>query len=321
MMTRFVYIFRFVLILALFLPLMSCEEKELCYYHPHGHHIRLLFDWSKAPEANPKGMYVYFYNLDDGSVSRYNFQSKDGGEVELREGHYNIITYNNDTEVCQFSSPNIFNEHNSFSRRANFLEPIYGNTIKPSDAAVGVENELVRLCPDALWGCTVTGLEFKDGDITLYPEDMLCHYSLEVRNVKNLKSVDAVCASISGMASSLSFSNLEPSGDTATFPFSVEESSPETLTGECLLFGNHSDASNIHRVMIYVVLKNGKKYAYGVAEPDFEVTSQVDNATDPKHVKIILDGLYIPEVISEGGGGMSVEIEDWVFGGDVNIEL
>ena len=46
-------IMRFWTLLAL-LAMTACEHKELCYEHPHVGFVRVLFDWSQLPGANPE---------------------------------------------------------------------------------------------------------------------------------------------------------------------------------------------------------------------------------------------------------------------------
>ena len=48
-------IMRFWTLLAL-LAMTACEHKELCYEHPHVGFVRVLFDWSQLPGANPDCM-------------------------------------------------------------------------------------------------------------------------------------------------------------------------------------------------------------------------------------------------------------------------
>ena len=85
-----------VTLLALFAT--GCNHKELCYQHPHVGEIRVEFDWRYAPEANPQGMVVFFYPLDEGrgDYIRYDFVGGEGGKVNLRAGNYLMLCYNND---------------------------------------------------------------------------------------------------------------------------------------------------------------------------------------------------------------------------------
>ena len=82
--------------------LFSCEHKELCFHHPHMVTLRVDFDWKNAPQADPEGMCVYFYPEEGESPIRFDFAGKDGGSVEIKEGRYRILCYNNDTESLLF---------------------------------------------------------------------------------------------------------------------------------------------------------------------------------------------------------------------------
>ena len=49
----------------------------------------------------------------------------------------------------------------------------------------------------------------------------------------------------------------------------------------------------------------------------FDVTQQVTDAPDPKHVHIVINGLDLPQPISEGGGFVP-SVNAW---NDINISL
>ena len=42
---------------------VSCEHKDLCYDHSHMTDLRVDFDWSAAPDAEPGTMVVHFFRL------------------------------------------------------------------------------------------------------------------------------------------------------------------------------------------------------------------------------------------------------------------
>ena len=91
--------------------LFSCEHKELCFHHPHMVTLRVDFDWKNAPQADPEGMCVYFYPEEGESPIRFDFAGKDGGSVEIKEGRYRILCYNNDTESLLFRGMEGFDTH------------------------------------------------------------------------------------------------------------------------------------------------------------------------------------------------------------------
>jgi len=129
----------------------SCEHKDLCFHHPHTVKIRVQFDWTNAPEANPEGMCVFFYPILDsnrgpeelGSAVRFDFKGMTGGEVELLVGSYRIICYNNDTEGVMFRGMSEYDEHQAYTREGHIFESIYGNAASYAPRANGTEEEKV----------------------------------------------------------------------------------------------------------------------------------------------------------------------------------
>lgn len=314
----------------------SCEHKDLCYQHPHVKTLRVEFDWRDAPDASPKGMCVYFYPTEGGGGQRFDFKGTTGGEVELRVGTYRVMCYNNDTEAVLFHGTDGFDTHGGYTREGNVLEPIYGNGANYAPRAEGTEDERVVITPDMMWGCTATEVEVTDTGIsyvcvpeserdawdgkpvesteqviTLYPHELVCTYTYEVRNVKNLKHATQMCGSLSGMALSLLFGDESLGTECVTIPFESVSDGVSTITGRFYTFGHHEENTAPHRMTFYVVMDDGKKYAYGTdAGERFNVTGQVHGAPDKRHVHIIIDGLDLPQPI-ENGSGFDVSVDDW----------
>ncbi len=338
MNTKVIYIsFAALCLTTLCLLLSSCEHKDLCYLHPHVKTIRVEFDWRDAPDASPRGMCVYFYPTDGGGVQRVDFKGTTGGEVELRvNGTYRIICYNNDTEAVLFHDTDKFDRHEAYTRQGNVLEPIYGNAASYAPQALGTENERVVITPDMMWGCTATEVVISDAGIrcagaseggsdtpkgrpaesngqtiTLYPHELTCTYTYEVRNVKNLKHALQMCGTLSGMAPSMLLGDESLGQECVTLPFESVSDGISTITGKFFTFGHNVENVTAHRMMFYIVMDNGKKYAFGTdADKRFNVTDQIHTTPDPKHVHIIIDGLDLPQPI-ENGSGFDVAMDDW----------
>lgn len=333
MKTDKLYILIYVLTVFFF---TSCEHKELCYHHPHEKTVRVEFDWRDAPDATPKGMCVLFYPEDGGGCLRYDFNGMNGGEVQLRVGTYRILCYNNDTEAVLFRDMEDYEFHECYTREGNVLEPIYGNAANYAPRASGSEEERVVITPDMMWGCTATQVEITDTGIsyicvplqekdewdgkpeerteqviTLYPHELVCTYTYEVRNVKNLKHVNQMCGTLSGMAPSLCFCNEELGTECVTLPFGAVSEGDSTVVGKFYTFGHHEANQAPHRMVFYVVMDDGKKYVYGLDNDEhLNVTKQVHFAPDKRHVHIIIEGLDLPRPI-ENGGGYDVDVDDW----------
>lgn len=305
---------RLILSFSLLLILSSCNHKELCYVvHPHEVKINVVYDWTDAPDADPIGMCVFFYHEDSGvSPVRVDFRGITGGEVHLIPGRYRVITYNNDTEAIRIGNSHDYDIHYAFTREGNILEPIYGNGMKLPPRSEGTEDERVMITPDMLWGYSqtdvvITGIE--NQEIVLYPHDMLCHYSYEVRNVKNMKHVTQMSGALSGMAPSMFLSSESLHTEPVTLPFGASRDGDSTIRGEFLTFGHHLDVDRPHKMSFYMVMDDGSKYSFTTGK-NLDVTDQVHSAPNPKRVHIIIDGLDLPTPI-ENGSGFNPDVDDW----------
>lgn len=308
----------------------SCEHKELYYPHLDLVTLRLVFDWRDAPEATPQGMVVYAYPQSDTEQQyhRFYFTNTTGGEIQLPAGGYRFITYNSDTEVAHGLNIHDFDEHHLFTREAWLLEPAKG-TRSANDGLPrldGTEQERVIAEPDQLWGCTAIDVEvsekgvsyrcfpFKEKDdwvnvpptvtehiITLYPHDLLCHYSYEVRNVRNLSQVTDMCGVLTGMSPKLHLSGELLGEECVSIPVKAYKADATTIRGEFLTFGHHEQNDSPHLFGLYLWMKTGENYFVGNREARFNVTSQIHAAPDRRRVHYIIDGLELPD----GGGSSS----------------
>ena len=212
------------------------------------------------------------------------------------------------------------------------LEPIYGNGANYAPRSRGTEDERVVICPDMMWGCTATEVEitdsgisyvltpFEEGNepvqmeseeyvITLFPHELVCTYTYEVRNVKNLKHMTQMSGTISGMAGRMTLSSEELDDECVTLPFGAQSDGKSTVTGMFYTFGHNTANPDPHKMVFYVVMDDGAKYCYKDSE-NLDVTMQVHNAPDYRHVHLIIDGLDLPQPI-ENGSGFDPSVDDW----------
>lgn len=322
----------------------SCEHKDLCYHHPHTATIRLEFDWRDAPDATPKGMCVFFYPLDgeDAPQRRFDFTGKTGGEIDIQVGRYRVLCYNNDTESVLFRGMDSFDAHEGYTREGNLFESVYGSSAGSSTPrAGGAEDERVVICPDMMWGCTATDVEITEAGIsyicipldekdewagkpventeqviTLYPHELVCTYTYEIRHVKGLEHVSQMCGSLCGMAPSLLFGDESLGSECVTLPFEAHPFDETTIVGGFLTFGHHEANTEPHRLLLYVWMDDGSKYCFGTESERFDVTSQVHSAPDKRHVHLIIDGLDLPQLI--GDGDINPSVDDW---GEIDEEI
>ncbi|MBE6309889.1 MAG: DUF5119 domain-containing protein [Bacteroidales bacterium] len=330
----------------------SCEHKDLCYHHPHGVKLKVVFDWKNAPEAFAKGMCIYFYPVDGGTYRRFDFPNMQGGYIELAEGTYNVICYNNDTEGVMFGGVTDYYNHSLFTREGDLFEPINERDTSNVKRAEGSEDERVVITPDMMWGCAVTQVEVaetgltythetitsdmkapqlnventaEDFILTFYPEDLMCHYMVKIINVVNLQKGLQMCASLSGMSGGLSLSSNELGRECVTLPFKANIADSTTIISEFYTFGHQEENLNPHKVILYVWYskKNVKAYPYDaqVIEGDsvnedleerFNVTNQIHNAQNKRKVELIIDGLVLDTISFKPKPPYDTSVDDWV---------
>lgn len=315
----------------------SCTHKDLCIIHPHGTAVRVEFNWEYAQEADPDGMCVFFYPVDGGDPLRYDFTGTTGGNIEIRVGEYMVMCYNNDTEGVLFRNKNEFCCHEAYTREGNIFETIYGNGYASAMTRESTEERVV-ICPDMMWGSLATEVKITEegisyicsttkGDsermandehvITLYPSELTCIYTYEIRNVKNLKHATQMCATISGMAGGVNLSTQELHSESITLPLEASFDRVSTISGQFITFGHHEENNDPHRMELYVWMDDGQKLLYGSEGGKFDVTDQVHNAPNKRRVHIVIDGLDLPQPI-ENGHGFKPTVDDWdVVEGDI----
>lgn len=288
------------ILLTFYLFFSSCEHKELSLGQPRVRNIRVEFDWSKAPDANPRGMCVFFYPDEGtrGPVQRIDYSGRDGGAIDLYPGSYHIVAYNNDTEAILFSGQDDFFSHLGYTREGGIFEPVFGaSSQKVSSADNGVE-QIVVICPDMLWGGSLTSHEVIEDEqvITIYPEELVCHYTFEVRNVGNIEHMVQTSGILTSMSPHVMFNDGSLGDEGVTIPFAANRTDSR-MTGEFLTFGHHESNRERHSMIFYVWMDDGSKWYY-----TYDVTDQIDNAPDRRHVHIVIEQLDLPTPITTGEG-------------------
>ena len=304
----------------------SCEHKELCFDHGHVRvPVSVVFDWSHAPEAAPKSMSLFLYPKGGGAPLRYEFAGRDGGMASIPIGAYDAVCVNSDTETALFRNTD---RMETFEIRTDETELLPGLGIRSDEAprAEGTETERVFATPEPMWGArtddvnlVLLELRAEPSDeepqtIVLRPEEIVCHYSVEIRNVSNLQYVSAVSGSLSGMSGGVLLASNRPTPDRATLPFATAADS-EGITGRWLTFGHCPDADDSgagaadalkHNLVVYVLFHSGEKFYY-----TYDATEKIHAAADPRHLHIVLDeGLPLPEP-DKVSGGFAPSVNDW----------
>lgn len=300
--------------------LTSCNHKEFCYDHTYS--VRIVFDWRYAPDADPESMNAHHFDVT-GSMSpqRYSFGGRDGGYITTRPGMFAGIGFNDDiNEWASVRNTASIDTYEIITKEARSL-PSMGLSPFNVPRAEGAEDERMALTPQMLWCNKQDDIDitFLHGEkvITYYPEEAICYYTVTVYDIDGFeylrdKNVDAT---LSGMAEGFMPYPHLPSPTKVTHPYVLSSTVvPDALYSEFLTFGVPTNSNHKHYVTLYTVYEDGKGEYH-----TYDVTDQVRNAPDPRHVDIVIRGLDIPKPI--GGGGLDATVNEWINDDDVKIEL
>ena len=292
----------------------GCRHKDLSPDTEGPGYVRVVYDWSKAPEAFPAGMSLWMYH-EDGRAYRVDHTGRDGGVSKVYAGNHAVISCNSDTEITGFSNIEAFDLHYAHTYETDLFRSVRsGENALFVPRARGTENERVVAPPDRLWSASAGNVRVTVGKtavVTLAPEPMTRHYSVEIRDVSNLADAVVLCGSLTGLSPSVRLSDGELSDEPVTMPFPMT-ADPErgVITGEFLTFGHHPSNGSPHRLMLYVWLQDGSRVCYGTEGSQFDVTSQIDGAADPDNVRIVIEGLDLPAAFTDGT--FQPGVSDWI---------
>ena len=305
MKSRMLFFIECMLIGAI-LFLVSCNHKELIYEQSSTTQVQVIFDWTKSPGAVVTGMSLWLFPDIGGLPLRYEFPGHKGGMIDVPRGKFNVVCMNNNSEVLQYRNLEEWRTFEVFTRRSSQLEP-FG--LQRNVDAANPEGDPPVLVPDIFWSDHKSDQIFnskaKADTLILYPQDQLCTYTVEVKNVQNLKYVSAVCASLSGLSGSFFPCTGELSASRSLLPFVCSSDTDSLIKGNFLTFGLSTHIDKSHRLALYMILVDGSKF-YQM----FDVTSQVNSTPDNRNVFIMIDSIVVPTPIVNGNG-FQPSVEDW----------
>jgi len=301
-----------VLALTLF---SSCRHKELCYDHNHNlHEVRVEFDWSEEPQADPETMSLYIFDSKGVYYTQYQFSGGAGGRITIPEGRYGMIALNDDSDTEFVNSSDTFSDFSITTGQTSLLSTFFFlSRASSAPRAAGTEDEAVRRYPGSrLWSDKAEGIEiYEDCTLTFIPRKKVCSVSVEIVNVTNIEHITGLSAALSSVASSIRLGVDKAGSDKVTHPFDIAANDAKnTLSGQLQIFGHCPDSPGTHALTVYMTLSDGKAYYH-----TYDVSSQMEDAPDQKNITIRLNGLSVPEPI-DIGGGTSPSVDSWE-----NIEI
>lgn len=293
----------------------ACHHKDLYYPEPElMAHLYIHFDWQKAPQANPASMVAYLYEEDGTSPLRFIFDNKDGGEIKAPAGVRHVLFSNADnTSWVKMRHNENIETMELFTEDTQVLSA-QGLDVSSLPESRDGSAERIASTPQMLWGGRSNGHVISPDSvtqtITLYPDELICYYTVDILDVQNLEGVVSakVDGTLSGMADGYSLGGVAPTDSVVTMPFTlVADTARQSLHSEYLTFGECPHLSQTHILTVYMILSDGSRWCY-----TYDVTRQVTDAPDPRHVHIVVSGLPLPEPPGQhGNSGLSPDVNEW----------
>lgn len=312
-----------VYIYLLLLTFASCKAdlRELCLDHNHSANVSVAFDWQQAPQMNPQGMTVLFYNQQQPGAEpeRYDFTGSEGGNARLLAAPYQAVAYNYDTETILYRSDGTPTSLEAYTRQSSIEEGTQmaiATRGYDMPRAPGSEDEIVVLEPDPLCGAISSPFQLGTGDtqaITLTPQMRTEEVVITIHHVPNLQYTSQFGGAVSGLAPSVYMASGKAGTGRVTQAFTGYAAGDSTVVMRFRIFGHCPDADLgihvPHLLTVYAILADGSKWYHTQ-----DVSAQMDEVTitpiEEKVVNIEIEELPIPKPIVNGSG-FQPTIDGW----------
>lgn len=306
--------------LALTPLLTGCDQRELCYDHDHRANLAVIFDWSKATDAEVAGMTTLFFNKErPDRDDRYDFEGMKGDTVRLQPGTYRAVAYNRDTEAILLRGTDSPTSLEAYTRNSSISEGTRIQTRGDMPRAEGTEEEPVILEPDLLFGGVSDYFTLvPDGEetITISEEHRTKLIHIVFTNVKNLKYAKMFGGSLTGLAPSVYVSSGELGEGSVTEAFTGYATDETTLEFYVRIFGHCPRAAdgeiNSHVLTVYCVMEDGTQWYHSIDVTDQLHDTPSKPSAEEEVINIALEDLPLPELMGDGEGGMfEPTIDGW----------
>lgn len=300
--------------------LTGCNHKDLVYDLESRSGVIVVYDWTKAPDANPASMELRMHPQEAPSkVVNFFFQNRKGGPLNAPVGDYTCVTLNGDlTDWAQTRNHEDPDAFELYTPDATAMRNL-GIPSRSVPRAAGAEGERMAMTPGMVWSDRRDNIGIHNTPgvqvITFYPEELNCHYTVDIYDVSHTEYLQSptLDATLSGMAEGVYPGRKQSTDNPVTMPFTLHTDAAQgSMHAEFLTFGETSQTQRAHTITVYLTLTDGTRW-YATAD----VSKQIYDAPDPHHVHIVLRGIDLPKPINSTGG-IIPDVDDWQT---VNIDL
>jgi hypothetical protein len=289
-----------------FLPLFSCENKELYYGPREGQEVAIVIHWDDNQLKPAQGMRVNIFSLNDSPHYGISDMSSTGGKVKLGYNTSHLA-------LCYdyFESANIYFRNETHSER---IEACCASWVRASyTRAFPDENTVAE--PGVFFVDKVSPFEVTRSDTVLvlhfYPQNVSKTYTFRIHGVKGAEYITSTRGAVSGMSASYfpATETLAPTPSTLLFDARADGEN-DCIEGSFRTFGRVGDNNWFNMEILYPSTE-------GVLSKSWEVTEKLDEAENSGtyHFEIEdADITIVPDSTGgggSGGGGFNADLNEW----------
>ena len=291
----------------------SCNHRDLCYDHSHWVDLRICFDWDGVEEADrPATMMVKMFPRNGGETRTYEITDYGGVLIRIPADDYDCVAYGGDYRLLQ-EQGDTYDEF-CVTTSEESMETAFTRIAPSAPRPDGTEDQPIKGLPGKTCSASLTSIHITAASgqtVTLSPTPATVDYTLSIKNAENISDKLEYYAVLSGVAESHSPSLKSPAGRPVTVPLNLGIAGPTELGGKITVFGHCPSPASPSRHILTIYTSN--KYYY-----NYDVTDQIHDAADPRHVEIVIDGIKLPHY---GGTGLNPNVSDWSDVLDRNISM
>lgn len=296
-------------ILPLACLLASCRQKNLMHPEDSKGVLAIHFMWDFQPDANPSGMTLYFYPLqDEGMIWRFDIAGKEGGTVEIPYGRYELIAFNNDLPGIRLGkSESPMGITASLISSEGIARP--GNPLFRGTLFIDFTPRTV-IFADGNTHDTDTG---SLPTAVCRPVRLSTNYNVTVTDIKGAERIRSANFILNSVHPELNLYDGTSSGEGVAvkgqFGIFPANAAMTALFNSFACLEN-DPASTLEILITTVDERKFKK--------TFNVSDQLSNISDPLNVDIIIKGLVIPDDGNQSDGvEIDVGVDGWT---DITID-
>jgi hypothetical protein len=291
------------ILLLLAVTFLSCENKDLCYTHPHGHPIRVSVHWEENAAVPSRGMRINLFSLNE--LPSYGMQDLRGEEEFIKlpvGGAYLSLCYD------YFGSENIYFRNENHPSQ---IEAYCASMVRASyTRAYPDENTVAE--PGNFYVDRVDEFEVVATEDTLsldfYPHNALKTYTFRINGIKGAQHITATRGALSGLSGSYFPATGALAATPSTLLFNAAaDGVNDCITGTFRTFGRLEGTGNHFTIEILYPSATGDAIARTWEIRDKMVAAENDNSY---FIEIDADITIIPEE-SGSGGGFDATVDEW----------